>query len=185
MTTLNRIKYDPQLLLHYLFDGKPHDDVDNNTIKIYKVRVKKTGGTLLSHYYATISIGDSTVFEFHPGSQPKTFQNPQTDGISLFVVLLCDECCKQELTRYVLGENNFNIAFNNCESILCKRLSMQTVFIVLILTVVAMNMAYFSMFYIFFIIFLVILLYINNNYMISSPYVLVCKHKATQNEPRY
>ncbi|QEI03675.1 hypothetical protein [Rachiplusia nu nucleopolyhedrovirus] len=176
-TSLNRIKYDSELLLHYLFDGLRNSE-DINVIKICKTRVKKTCGTMLAHYFAHIDISNGYSFEFHPGSQPRTFQVSHSDGNIIIVLILCDECCKNELRSFVDGENGFNVAFQNCESILCKRKSMQTVFVTLALAVIFLNMFKFSWFYIFLVIFLMTLLYINNNYMISDPRIVVCSHKT-------
>lgn len=119
----NRIKYDPQLLLKYVFDfRKDNQDVGPNVIKICKVKVKRTGGTLLAHFYAQIYLSNNFEFEFHPGSQPKTFQSMNSsEGTVVKVLLLCDDCCKRELVDFVEGENGFNIAFRNCESILQKK----------------------------------------------------------------
>nr|WUR10766.1 ac81-like protein [Calliteara abietis nucleopolyhedrovirus] len=231
LTTLNRIKYDSELLLHYLYDVSPnhhlaeHNDnnVNNNSnnnnknfavaalnetaaameatgadydydsdslesyrqsvngginvIKICKARVMRTCGTLLAHYYAQIEISNGYKFEFHPGSQPRTFQQLHSEGHIIIILIYCDACCKKELTVFVEGENDFNVAFRNCESILCKRKSMQTIFVSMALVAVALNMFYFSWYYIFFVLFLLLLLYLNNNYIISSPRVVFCEHK--------
>ncbi|ADD73794.1 ORF85 [Lymantria xylina nucleopolyhedrovirus] len=184
-TTLNRIKYDPELLLHYLFDNSTSVKGDErarksnvNVLKISKVRVKKTCGALLTHYYAHITTSDGYEFEFHPGSQPRTFQYVHSDGVVVIVMIACDECCKNELRSFVEGENKFNVAFQNCESILCKRKSMQTVFVGLSLAVIVWNMFDFSWLLIFFVIFIVSMLYVNNNYNISSPRVEFCKHHS-------
>ncbi|ABY65799.1 hypothetical protein [Orgyia leucostigma nucleopolyhedrovirus] len=177
LTTLNRIKYDSQLLIHYLYD-KSSDNAENvNVIKVCKVRVVRTCGTLLAHYYAQIEISNGYKFEFHPGSQPRTFQQTHSEGHVILTFVCCDDCCKRELCAYVEGENEFNVAFKNCESILCKRKSMQTVFVSLALLVIALNMFKFSWYYIFFVFFILILLYLNNNYLISSPRVIFCEHK--------
>nr|QNN89457.1 ORF87 [Pieris brassicae granulovirus] len=53
--------------------------------------------------------------------------------------MLCEECCRKELESYVSGENNFNIAFKNCESILCKRKSVQSVLGVVLLIILLIN----------------------------------------------
>ncbi|AWW14431.1 hypothetical protein KM620_gp071 [Hyposidra talaca nucleopolyhedrovirus] len=183
LTTLNRIKYDSELLLHYLYDrygntnttaGDYHSDV--NIIKICKVKVTRTCGTLLAHYYAKIEISNGYKFEFHPGSQPRTFQHVHSDGNIIMVLVYCNECCKNELRSFVEGENAFNVAFHNCESILCKRKSMQTIFVSLALFIIALNMFKFSWYYIFFVFFILILLYLNNNYIISNPRVTFCPH---------
>nr|QIT08137.1 ac81-like protein [Lymantria dispar multiple nucleopolyhedrovirus] len=185
-TTLNRIKYDAELLLHYLFDnstsiGDERARKSNvNVLKISKVRVKKTCGALLTHYYAHITTSDGYEFEFHPGSQPRTFQYAHSDGIVVIVMIACDECCKKELRSFVEGENGFNVAFKNCESILCKRKSMQTVFVGLSLAVIVWNMFDFSWLLIFFVFFIVTMLYVNNNYNISTPRVEFCEHHAVR-----
>ncbi|AIE47867.1 ac81-like protein [Peridroma alphabaculovirus] len=176
LTTNKRIKYDPELLLHYLFDNINRSD-NTNLIRVCKVRVKKTCGTMLAHYYAHITISNGYSFEFHPGSQPRTFQIVHSDGFPMLVMVQCDECCKKELVQFVEGENSFNVAFKNCESILCKRNSMQTVLIVMALAVIVANMFRFSWYYIFFVIFVLFLLYMNNNYMISDPHIVYCPHK--------
>nr|ANW12244.1 ac81 [Malacosoma sp. alphabaculovirus] len=177
LTTLNRIKYDPELLIHYIFDAIQNSE-DFNVIRVCKIRVVKTGGTLLSHYYAHIEISNGYSFEFHPGSQPKTFQNVHTSGNIIMVLILCDECCKQELRDYIHGENRFNVAFMNCESILCKRKSAQTVMITLALLIIFLNMLKFSWYFMFFVLFIIVVLYINNNYLVSNPYIIVCPHKS-------
>jgi Baculoviridae AC81 len=180
---LKRIKYDSELLIHYLFDNLQHSE-DTNIIKICKVRVKRTFGTMLTHYYAHITISNGYDFEFHPGSQPRTFQNTHSDGCPIQIMLLCDDCCKYELRQFVQGENDFNVAFKNCESILCKRKSMQTVFITLALITIFINMFSFSWYYIFFIFFIITLLYLNNNYMISVPQFVFCEHKKNGKSSR-
>ncbi|QWO71617.1 AC81-like protein [Orgyia pseudotsugata single capsid nuclopolyhedrovirus] len=182
LTTLNRIKYDPQLLIHYLYDNNNlfinADDNDTiNVIKVCKVRVVRTCGTLLAHYYAQVEISNGYKFEFHPGSQPRTFQQIHSDGHTIMMYICCDACCKRELTAYIEGENGFNVAFHNCESILCKRKSMQTIFVSLALLAIAFNMFKFSWYYIFFVFFILMLLYLNNNYLISDPRVIFCEHK--------
>ncbi|AJD80767.1 hypothetical protein [Pseudoplusia includens SNPV IE] len=179
-TTLNRIKYDPELLIHYLFDGLNYSE-NVNIIKVCKTRVKKTYGTMLAHYYAHIDISNGYSFELHPGSQPKTFQIVHSDGTMIMALVLCDECCKNELRSFIDGENNFNVAFKNCESILCKRKSMQTVFVSLALAVIVANMFTFSWYFIFWLFFIVAILYVNNNYMISDPRIIVCPHKRKSN----
>nr|WHN38759.1 ac81 [Mamestra brassicae multiple nucleopolyhedrovirus] len=92
---------------------------------------------------------------------------------------MCDNCCKEELRTFVRGENSFNVAFKNCESILCKRKSLQTILITAALVAIFANMFRFSWYYIFFVVFMLILLYINNNYMISVPQIVFCPHKQT------
>ncbi len=175
-TSLNRIKYDQDLLIHYLFDGLRNSE-DTNVIKICKTRVKKTCGTMLAHYFAHINISNGYTFEFHPGSQPRTFQLSHSDGSVIVVMILCDDCCKTELRSFVAGENGFNVAFQNCESILCKRKSMQTIFVSLALFVIFMNMFSFSWYFIFLVVFIIVMLYLNNNYMISDPRIVICPHK--------
>ncbi|QHB21735.1 ac81 [Artaxa digramma nucleopolyhedrovirus] len=180
-TTLNRIKYDSELLIHYLFDNNVVNSdatkADVNLIKVCKVKVTQTCGTILAHYFAQIELSNGYKFEFHPGSQPRTFQQIHSKGHLIMIVVCCDECCKSELRSYVEGENDFNVAFHNCESILCKRKSMQTVFVSLALLVITFNMFKFSWYYIFFVFFILFLLFMNNNYLISSPRVLFCSHK--------
>ncbi|AGR56825.1 ac81 [Hemileuca sp. nucleopolyhedrovirus] len=182
LTTLNRIKYDSELLLHYLYDGSQPDtdgspNYDINIIKICKMRVRRTCGTLLAHYYATIELSNGYKFEFHPGSQPRTFQQIHSDGHLIILLVYCDECCKNELRSFVEGENGFNVAFHNCESILCKRQSMQTVFITLALVAITYNVFKFTWYCIFFVLFILLMLYLNNNYILSSPRVIFCPHK--------
>lgn len=177
-TTLSRIKYDADLLIHYVFDGLDRSE-NTNVIKVCKVRVKKTCGTLLAHYYAQIDISNGYRFEFHPGSQPRTFQHVHTDGNIILVLIQCDECCKEELRSFVLGENEFNVAFKNCESILCKRKSIQTVLITMAVLVLFANIFYFSWYYVLFILVMIFLLYLNNNYMISNPQIVYCPHKKS------
>nr|AAO43570.1 Orf3 [Spodoptera litura nucleopolyhedrovirus] len=179
LTTLSRVKYDADLLIHYVFDGISRSE-NTNVIKVCKVRVKKTCGTLLAHYYAQIEISNGFTFEFHPGSQPRTFQHIHTDGNVILVFFLCDECCKKELRLFVEGENEFNVAFKNCESILCKRKSVQTVFITMAILVLLANIIHFSWYFVLFIFVMIVLLYLNNNYMISNPQIVYCSHKRTK-----
>lgn len=184
LTTLSRVKYDADLLLHYIFDGIDRSE-NTNIIKVCKVRVKKACGTLLAHYYAQIDISNGFGFEFHPGSQPRTFQNVHTDGNIILVFVLCDECCKEELRSFVTGENEFNVAFQNCESILCKRKSVQTVLITMAILVLFVNIFHFSWYYVLFILFMILLLYLNNNYMISNPKIVFCPHKLQTRDYDY
>ncbi|AAR28856.1 ORF92 [Leucania separata nucleopolyhedrovirus] len=179
---IQKIKYDPKILLSYLFDGKNDNTNDVNVIKVCKVRVRKTGGAMLAHYYARIKLSSGYTFEFHPGSQPRTFQTVHTDGIIILVRILCNECCRKELKDFVEGENKFNIAFQNCESILCKRKSMQTVLITIAVIIVLINVGNFSFVHVFFILIIIVLLYINNNYMIRDPKISICKHKHYKDE---
>lgn len=173
-----RVKFDPELLIHYLFDNiDMHTDTDVNVIKVCKIRVTKTMGTMLTHYYAHIKINNDYEFEFHPGSQPRTFQTVHTKGFVVGVYLVCNECCKNYLRTFIEGENNFNVIFKNCETILCQRHSFQTIFVSLALLCVFVNMIEFSWFFIFLVTCIVILLYMNNNYLISTPQVQVCAHK--------
>nr|WML75142.1 hypothetical protein KBIHDJOI_00099 [Spodoptera littoralis nucleopolyhedrovirus]WOC30936.1 hypothetical protein GACBDANE_00057 [Spodoptera litura nucleopolyhedrovirus] len=190
----SRVKYDPDLMIKYLFEygsfDKKEDGIkkDANVIKICKVKVTKTGGTMLAHYYARIKLSNGYTFEFHPGSQPKTFQNVHSNGTVIMVRVMCDDCCKKELIEYVKGENRFNIAFQNCESILCKRKSVQTVLITIALLIVLINLMAFSFLHLFFILVIIVLLYINNNYMIRDPSVSICAHhdkKQTHDEQRW
>nr|AYU75261.1 hypothetical protein [Spodoptera littoralis nucleopolyhedrovirus] len=189
----SRVKYDPDLMIKYLFDngsfGRKEDEKnDTNVIKICKVKVTKTGGTMLAHYYARIKLANGYTFEFHPGSQPKTFQTVHSNGTVIMVRVMCSDCCKKELIEYVKGENKFNIAFQNCESILCKRKSVQTVLITIALLIVLINLMAFSFLHLFFILVIIVLLYINNNYMIRDPSVSICAHydkKQTHDEQRW
>ncbi len=184
-TTLNRIKYDQELLLHYLYDDsvaqRDFSSDDINVIRVCKMRVKRTCGTVLAHYYAQIEISNGYKFEFHPGSQPRTFQQLHSIGHVIILMICCNNCCKEELKSFVQGENNFNVAFKNCESILCKRKSMQTILITVALTIIAVNMFKFSWFFMFFVCFILFLLYLNNNYLVSSPRVIFCPHKHRNN----
>ncbi|AQQ80377.1 ORF110 [Betabaculovirus altermyunipunctae] len=174
----NRVKFDPQLLLKYAFDFRiDNEDVGPNIIKICKVKVKRTGGTVLAHFYAKIYLSNKFEFEFHPGSQPKTFQTMNSsDGTVVKVLVLCDACCKRELTDYVDGENGFNIAFRNCESILCKRKSVQTVIGVALVVLLLSNIINFKIFHMVLIAFLIALLYLTNNFMLHQPIVEACQH---------
>ncbi|ACI28797.1 agip96 [Agrotis ipsilon multiple nucleopolyhedrovirus] len=181
LTALQRIKFDADLLIHYVFDGIDRSE-NTNVIKVCKVRVKKTCGTLLAHYYAQINISNGYQFEFHPGSQPRTFQQVHTDGNIIMVMMLCDECCKEELRSFVLGENQFNVAFKNCESILCKRKSVQSILITMAILVLFINIFHFSWYYVLFIFMMILLLYLNNNYMISNPQIVFCPHKRTKKQ---
>ncbi|AKN80779.1 hypothetical protein [Diatraea saccharalis granulovirus] len=180
MSSLNnnkRIKYDSQLLLKYVFDydnkkGGP------NIINICRVRVRKVGGAVLAHYYAQIYLDGGYNFEFHPGSQPKSFQNinDKKDYVIIKSLILCEECCRKELEEYLLGENEFNIAFQNCESILCKRKSVQSVVGATLFIVLLINIAHFTIINIFLIAFLVFLLYVVNNHLLMEPRIEYCKH---------
>ncbi|QNV47816.1 ac81-like protein [Alphabaculovirus altersperidaniae] len=176
LTTLSRVKFDADLLIHYVFDGISRSE-NTNVIRVCKVRVKKACGTLLAHYYAQIEISNGFTFEFHPGSQPRTFQHIHTDGNVILVFFLCDECCKKELRLFIDGENDFNVAFKNCESILCKRKSVQTVYITMAILILFANIIHFSWYFVLFIFVMIVLLYLNNNYMISNPQIVYCPHK--------
>ncbi|ACI47452.1 unknown [Spodoptera litura nucleopolyhedrovirus II] len=179
LTTLSRVKFDADLLIHYVFDGISRSE-NTNVIKVCKVRVKKACGTLLAHYYAQIEISNGFTFEFHPGSQPRTFQHIHTEGNVILVFFLCDQCCKQELRLFIEGENDFNVAFRNCESILCKRKSVQTVYITMAVLVLFANIIHFSWYFVLFIFVMIVLLYLNNNYMISNPQIVYCSHKRSK-----
>lgn len=174
-----RVKYDSQLLLKYTFDFKT-DDTHNipNIINICRVKVKKTGGAILAHYYAQIYLSNNFNFEFHPGSQPKTFQNinDNKEFILYKSLIMCESCCKKEIEKYVIGENNFNIAFQNCETILCKRKSVQSVIGTVLLLILLINIISFSIINLIFIAFLIFLLFFINNYMLIEPCVEYCKH---------
>ncbi|ABC61216.1 unknown [Choristoneura occidentalis granulovirus] len=174
-----RVKYDSQLLLKYAFDYKTENTAGvPNIINICRVKVKKTGGAVLAHYYAQIYLSNNFNFEFHPGSQPKTFQsiNDNKDYLLFKSLLLCEKCCRKEIEAYVEGENGFNIAFQNCETILCKRKSVQTVIGTVLLIVLLINIINFTVINLIFIAFLVFLLFIVNNYMLLEPRVEYCKH---------
>ncbi|AAQ21689.1 unknown [Cryptophlebia leucotreta granulovirus] len=174
-----RVKYDSQLLLKYVFDFKTEDTQNlPNIINICRVRVRKTGGAVLAHYYAQVYLANNFNFEFHPGSQPKTFQNINDDKEYLLQksLVMCENCCRKELQQYVEGENNFNIAFKNCETILCKRKSLQSVIGVVLFIVLIINILNFTLINLIFIAFLVFLLYFVNNYMLIEPRVEYCEH---------
>ncbi|QBQ01644.1 ac81-like protein [Hyphantria cunea granulovirus] len=176
--TGKRVKFDSELLIKYVFDykSKPINN-DPNVIKICRVKVQKTGGAVLAHFFAKIYLSNGFQFEFHPGSQPKTFQNIQdTDHSPFQVLILCDNCCKQELTSYVEGENSFNIAFNNCEEILCKRKSVQTVLGIVLMAVLVINIVHFNTINLIVIIFILLILYLSNNYMLTNPTIVYCPH---------
>lgn len=174
-----RIKYDSELLIRYVF-GYNVKSVEGlpNVIKICRVKVKKAGGTVLAHYYAQIFLSNDFSFEFHPGSQPKTFQNIdyEKEHLPFKMYLCCDDCCKAEIKRFVDGENKFNIAFQNCETILCKRKSMQTVLATILLLVLIINIVEFRTINLFIILFLLTMLYIVNNYLLMQPKVEYCPH---------
>ncbi|AAS82644.1 ORF94 [Agrotis segetum granulovirus] len=174
----DRVKFDSEVLLRYIYDYSLTASNEPNVIKICRVKVRKTGGAVLAHYYAQVFVSNKFSFEFHPGSQPKTFQNVDTEKehLPVCVKFMCDECTKQELRDYIEGENQFNIAFKNCESILCKRKSVQTVIITILIVVLLINLVNFSALNIIVIAFLLILLYIVNNYLLSKPKVSICKH---------
>ncbi|ANF29709.1 ORF_61 [Catopsilia pomona nucleopolyhedrovirus] len=214
LTTFNKIKYDSELLLHYLYEGKNsssssnnNNDDDNgnsinnnndndynygnsnnindnnynndiNVIKIYKVKVKKTGGSMLAHYFAQINVSTGYAFEFHPGSQPRTFQTIHTEGLLIKVLILCDDCCKKELRDYIKGENGFNVAFKNCESILCRRISFQTALLSCAIFLLLFNLDRFSFINLIIIILILVALFCHNNYIISNPSVVFCNHKS-------
>jgi hypothetical protein len=153
---------------------------DINVIEIYKVKVKKNGASVLAHYFARINISTGYSFEFHPGSQPRTFQTVHTDGLIIKVLILCDECCKNELRNYIQGENSFNVAFKNCESILCGRISFQTVLASCAIVLLLFNIENFSVVNLIIIILIVIALFCHNNYIISNPSVTFCTHKKNK-----
>lgn len=183
MTTFNKIKYDSELLLHYLYNGNSNFQNENQTncniniIKILKVKVKKTGASMLAHYFAQINVSSGYAFEFHPGSQPRTFQTIHTEGLIIKVLILCDECCKNELRNYIKGENSFNVAFRNCESILCRRISFQTLLLSCAIFLLLFNFDTFSIINFFIIMLILVALFCHNNYIISNPCVEFCKHK--------
>lgn len=177
-----RVKFDSQLLLKYAFDYKVRDTTGvPNVITVRRVKVRKTGGAVLAHYYATVHLANDFSFEFHPGSQPKTFQNvdPDKKHVLYKTLVLCEPCCRRELESYIDGENGFNIAFQNCESILCKRKSVQTVLGSALLAVLLINILEFSSLNLLMIVFLLFMLYFVNNHMISEPRIEYCDHFAT------
>ncbi|UZE89746.1 AC81 [Parapoynx stagnalis nucleopolyhedrovirus] len=182
LTTFNKIKYDSELLLHYLYDtnNQQHEHFANdvNVIQIYKVKVKKTGSSVLAHYFARISVSTGYSFEFHPGSQPRTFQTVHTEGLIIKVLILCDECCKNELRKYIEGENSFNVAFQNCESILCRRVSFQTTLLSCAIILLLFNIEHFSIINLIIIVLILIALFCHNNYIISNPSITFCTHKT-------
>nr|UIX56198.1 HycuOrf-70 hypothetical protein [Hyphantria cunea nucleopolyhedrovirus]UIX56343.1 HycuOrf-70 hypothetical protein [Hyphantria cunea nucleopolyhedrovirus] len=180
-TGTNKIKYDSELLLKYLYEGFGADKSQSNinVIKVYKVKVKKTGASILAHYFAHVSTSTGYEFEFHPGSQPRTFQTVHTDGLIIKVHIMCNECCKSELRRYVEGENGFNVAFRNCESILCRRVSFQTLLLGSAILLLLFNVENFSMLNLFVILLILLALFCHNNYIISNPQVVFCNHKNT------
>ncbi|QOD40056.1 Maph93 [Matsumuraeses phaseoli granulovirus] len=174
-----RLKYDHQLLLKYALDFKTEDTTKMpNIINICRVKVRKTGGAVLAHYYAQVYLANNFNFEFHPGSQPKTFQtiNDDKDYLIHKSLIMCEKCCRDTMEEYVNGENNFNIAFQNCETILCKRKSVQSVLGAVLLMVLLINIIQFTVINLIFIAFLVFLLYFVNNYMLTEPRVEYCKH---------
>lgn len=172
-----KVKFDAELLLRQAFDD-PSAGSSSNVIKICRVNVKKAGGAVLSHYYAQIFLSNNFTFEFHPGSQPKTFQtiDYERDFLPYKTLVLCDECCKKELRRYVEGENQFNIAFHNCEAILCNRKSVQTVLITVLLFALLINIVDFKYVNLLLIAFILFLLYIGNNCILTKPKVEYCEH---------
>jgi Baculoviridae AC81 len=182
LTTFNKIKYDSELLLHYLFDtnNQQHEQFANdiNVIQIYKVKVKKTGASVLAHYYARVNVSTGHSFEFHPGSQPRTFQTVHTEGLIIKVLILCDECCKNELRNYIEGENSFNVAFKNCESILCRRISFQTTLLSCAIILLLFNIEHFSIVNLIIIVLILVALFCHNNYIISNPSITFCTHKT-------
>ncbi|AOT85471.1 cyun71 [Cyclophragma undans nucleopolyhedrovirus] len=189
LTTFNKIKYDSELLLHYLYDDNHNhhhhqkdycenkNNADINVIKILKVKVKKTGASMLAHYFAQINVSTGYSFEFHPGSQPRTFQTIHTEGLIIKVLILCDECCKNELRDYIKGENSFNVAFKNCESILCRRVSFQTLLLSGAIILLLFNVEKFSVINLVIILLILIALFCHNNYIISNPSIVFCNHK--------
>ncbi|AGR56961.1 hypothetical protein [Choristoneura occidentalis alphabaculovirus] len=178
-TSTNKIKYDSELLLQYLYEGfnadKSHSNI--NVIKVYKVKVKKTGASILAHYFAHVSTSTGYEFEFHPGSQPRTFQTVHTEGLIIKVHIMCDDCCKSELRRYIDGENGFNVAFRNCESILCRRVSFQTLLLGSAVLLLLFNVENFSALNLLVIMLILLALFCHNNYIISNPHVVFCNHK--------
>lgn len=156
-------------------DEKKSNDI--NVIKIMKVKVKKTGASILAHYFAQIDVSTGYAFEFHPGSQPRTFQTVHTDGLIIKVLVLCNECCKNELRNYIKGENSFNVAFKNCESILCRRISFQTLLLSSVIILLLFNVEKFSIINFIIILLILIALFCHNNYIISNPSISFCQHK--------
>ncbi|AAM70294.1 hypothetical protein [Phthorimaea operculella granulovirus] len=183
---LKRVKYDSQLLLKYVFDFKTEStDGAPNIINICRVKVRKTGGAVLAHYYAQIYLANNYNFEFHPGSQPNTFQyiNDDKDFTLWKTLILCEKCCRRELESYIKGENSFNIAYQNCETILCKRNSVQSVIGTVLLAVLVINIIHFTTINLIFIAFLVFLLYFVNNNLLIEPSVFYCKHYEYGGQP--
>lgn len=164
-----------------MYEGFNADKLQGNinVIKVYKVKVKKTGASILAHYFAHVSTSTGYEFEFHPGSQPRTFQTVHTDGLIIKVHIMCNQCCKAELRRYVEGENGFNVAFRNCESILCQRVSFQTLLLASAILLLLFNVENFSALNLFVILLILLALFCHNNYIISNPQIVFCKHKNT------
>lgn len=174
-----KVKYDSKLLLKYAFDYKTRsEDGEPHIINLCRVKVKKTGGAVLAHYYAQVYLANGFNFEFHPGSQPRTFQpvDPNKRHMLYKSLVLCERCCRKELERFVEGENSFNIALRNCETILCKRNSVQTVIGAALLVVLLINILKFEAMNLIFVAFLVFLLYFVNNHQLTEPYVEYCRH---------
>nr|AFS51951.1 DekiORF73 [Dendrolimus kikuchii nucleopolyhedrovirus] len=139
---------------------------------------------MLAHYFAQINVSTGYSFEFHPGSQPRTFQTIHTEGLIIKVLILCDECCKNELRDYIKGENSFNVAFKNCESILCRRVSFQTLLLSGAIILLLFNVEKFSTINLIIILLILVSLFCHNNYIISNPSIVFCNHKNT-NKRKY
>lgn len=178
---VTRVNYDYEFLIHYLFDGAVKTS-NINVIKICKIKVRRIGGSVLSHYFAKIHLSTDYFFEFHPGSQPRTFENSQNHGILEQILIVCDNCCKIELKNYIEGENSFNILLNNCEKILCRRQSCQSIILIFVFLFLILNLFKFSFYNVVLVVVLLLMLYINNNYMISPPKIYICPHLNVVNE---
>lgn len=175
---LDRVKYDSRLLTHQLFDG-PTNNI--NSVAVCRTKVKRAVGNVLSHYFARVDVAGKQ-FEFHPGSQPYTFQNLHgvDDGdLPPTVVqcdIMCNECTKRRLHDMVNMENQFNLMTRNCETIMCERTSFQSVLVSAAVIAAAANLIYFSWYLVLFIVLLLIVLYLNNNHPLANPRVKLCEH---------
>jgi hypothetical protein len=84
------------------------------------------------------------------------------------------------LRNYIQGENKFNVAFKNCESILCRRVSFQTLLLSAVIILLLFNIETFSIINFIIILLILIVLFCHNNYIISNPSIVFCDHKINK-----
>ncbi|ABC74922.1 hypothetical protein [Neodiprion abietis nucleopolyhedrovirus] len=173
---LNKIKYDADILIKYLYSNKKSRNI--NTVSIYKHNVRKFNTSLLSHFFAKVDINGQK-FEIHPGSQPNTFQTNKAlsnDDELVKEFVECDYCIKSRLIKFVHDENRFNILLNNCEKITCQQTSWQSLIFINCLCNVFLFIYYNKFIFLFFaLLSLVILIYFNTYYNFYDK-TYVCEH---------